>query len=221
MTRIEQPQPLQPLHAPTRDTTAMVLFAAVGFALAIAIGAIFSSTAMTALQNLVAGVTADQTAATKRELGSQAGAINALDRAVRSVRQEVAALDRRLDAAANKDQARATDARFAKLDSDIASLSAKVTTLSADHVALADGLNTSLEQAGIEIGALRTSLRERDDSEAQQIAALTQRLDRLQHLVTARDAKRRRPTQAAQLEQRFSDNAHFVTVNETGWINRQ
>lgn len=178
--------PESPLSSRKRDFGALALFAAVGLSVAVTLGATFSSAATGALQALWQQVTANRDAKVTAEFDLQAGAIGELDTVLRQVKQQVASLDGRLTLAGAA-AAEGTDIRFAKLDSDIATLSARIATLTAGQAATAEGLNASLTNAGIEIGALRSSIGERDDRQDKDIAELKQRLDRLQDIVSGRD----------------------------------
>lgn len=177
------------------DSESLILLTAIGLSLAVTLGVSFSATATGALQSAISAVSVfgtQQNAQLAAEVELQGGAITEINQALRSVKGQVAMLsaDEGNELGAN------TEHRLAKLDADISALTAKIEALSAARDVVAAnsalsgqvaGLETGLTVAGLEIGALRTSLEGRDDKRGKEIAALTSRLDKLESIVNNRD----------------------------------
>jgi hypothetical protein len=206
---IASPAPKQtatPVHAATaptkrRDGSAIVLLVAMGLALAVTGGAALSGYATGALQAWGNGTGLGQDDAVEIEQRRQARAIAALDHRLAQISEQLAGLARDTAATAARDDSRRQD--------EIAGLRADMTTLRGELAAQrqaivqpspdgpADPHGAALAQAGIGLAALRSTLDERDRARGEQIAAVAQRVDRLEQMVMAHEATGSlRPAQA-------------------------
>ncbi|MDB5601112.1 MAG: hypothetical protein JWN71_3156 [Xanthobacteraceae bacterium] len=180
-----------PATPKSRDSESLILLTAIGLSLAVTLGVSFSSAATGALQSAFDAFGIQQTAKANAELDLQGGAIIEINQALRSVKSQVAMLN----ANDGGELGVVAEHRFARLDADVSALTAKIEALSAARDAVANtglngqvaGLETGLTMAGLEIGALRSSLEGRDDKRGKEIAAIATRLDRLETIVHGRE----------------------------------
>jgi chromosome segregation ATPase len=131
------------------------------------------------------------------------------------------------DVSALRSEAAATD-RFARIDSELALLRREISAVALDvnegsgdapwraHV---DDLNSGLARAGIELGALRSSLDARGaaqraqlDAQRQDLSAIARRIDRLEH-AAARDATGSVPAKPARKRDQRALSGWSVTAN--------
>jgi cell division protein FtsL len=147
------------------DLTALTLFIAIGFAVAITGGVTLSGAAMGTLQQALRaldfGRDAREAAATvAREQRRQAQSIGKLERVLDNVVAEIATLNSRVDVASS------VPARSDVASADIGKL------------------NATIGKQNLEIGALRSSITEHEKSRRDDVATINKRLDRLETLMT-------------------------------------
>jgi hypothetical protein len=118
--------------------------------------------------------------------------------------------------------------RFASIDSELASLKREISVIALDvnegsgdapwraHV---DDINSALARAGIELGALRSSVdargeahRAQIDAQRQDLAAIARRIDRLEHVAATRDATGSLPSKPARKRDRRALSGWAVTA---------
>jgi hypothetical protein len=181
-----------PATPKSRDSESLILLTAIGLSLAVTLGVSFSAAATGALQSAFDAFGIQQTAKANAKLDLQGSAIIEINQSLRSVKSQVAMLN----ANDGGELGVVAEHRFARLDADVSALTAKIQALSAARDAAAAntalsgqvaGLETGLTVAGLEIGALRSSLEGRDDKRGKEIAAIATRLDRLETIVNGRE----------------------------------
>ena len=180
-------------RAPKTDATALALLGAMFLALA-AVGSIsLSATASETFQDIVNTIGFGRTSAVEAEQQRQAAALIELGHAVQAISADVRVLATRAKTA-DQHGVMVSD-RFAFIDADIAAMAAELKSLrAAGHAPAAltalretaDQLGATVAGTRSEIGTLRASLDEHAGLYRGDIAAITQRLDRLEHMV-ARD----------------------------------
>jgi len=151
------------------DLTALTLFIAIGFAVAITGGAALSGAAMGTLQQALRaldfGRDAREAAATvAREQRRQAQSIGKLERVLDNVVSEIATLNSRVDI----------------------TTTATVRTEPTREPTRAElqKLNAAITKENIEIGALRSSINENEKVRREDVSIINKRLERLESLVT-------------------------------------
>jgi hypothetical protein len=150
------------------DLTALTLFIAIGFAVAITGGVALSGAAMGTLQQALRALdfgreAREATTLVAREQRRQAQSIGKLERVLDNVVSEIATLNSRVDVTASvrPEPTRAEPAR-AELQK----------------------LNAAIAKENLEIGALRSSISESEKARREDVSTINKRLDRLESLVT-------------------------------------
>jgi len=161
--------PEQP--AKKSDLTALTLFIAIGFAVAITGGAALSGAAMGTLQQALHALdfgrdAREAAAAVGREQRRQAQSVGKLERVLDNVVSEIATLNSRIEVAG-----RAT--------SRTEPLRPEPTRLELQK------LNAAVTKDSIEIGTLRSSINENEKARREDVATINKRLERLESLVTS------------------------------------
>jgi cell division protein FtsL len=150
------------------DLTALTLFIAIGFAVAITGGVALSGAAMGTLQQALRALdfgreAREATTLVAREQRRQAQSIGKLERVLDNVVSEIATLNSRVDVTASvrpePTRAEPTRAELQKL-------------------------NAAIAKENLEIGALRSSISESEKARREDVGTINKRLDRLESLVT-------------------------------------
>lgn len=147
--------------AKKRDWTALSLFLAVGFALAITGGATLSGAAMGTLQQALRAIdfgreAREAAANVAKEQRRQAQSIGKIERVLDNVVAEIATINSRVDVAGSS----------APLRADM------------------HKLNAAIAKDGLEIAGLRSSITEHEKTRREEMTTINKRLDRLETLMT-------------------------------------